>query len=125
MQYILFFFLIICSSMFSKELQTFKLKDGTKIVGNILSEDDVVFEVETSLGLIQVEKKSIKKSGWKVFMNDGTVLVGNKISASENEIILNTDIGIFKIKKDDYFMAIPVLNNKIYFGLMFAVAIFT
>tara|TARA_B000000460_G_C21150508_1_gene236857 strand:+ start:161 stop:496 length:336 start_codon:yes stop_codon:yes gene_type:complete len=111
--------------MFSEETQTFKLKDGTKVIGTIISEDNLVFEVETSLGLVQIEKKSIKKSQWKVFMNDGTVLVGNKMSASENEMILNTDIGVFKIKKDDYFIAIPILNNKIYFGLMFVVAIFT
>ena len=49
-----------------------------------------IFEVETEFGLVQIEKKDIKKYQCKVFMNDGNILVGSKISSSENVGILTS-----------------------------------
>ncbi len=123
MKYILFSFLFLISTLFSENLQTFRLNDGTKIMGTILSEDDSVFEIETSLGIIQVEKRDIKKSKWKFFMNDGTILVGNKVSESETEVIIDTDMGVFKIKKEGYFLTMPIIGERILLGIMFAVSI--
>ena len=57
-------------------------------------------------------------------MNDGTILVGNKVSDSDTEVIIDADIGIFKIKKENYYLSIPIIDDRIYLGLMFAVAIF-
>ena len=87
------------------------------------SEHKNMFEIETDFGIVQIEKDNIKQFKCKVFMNNGNILVGNKISSSKNELILNTDIGVFKIKKDDYFLCIPSINNNIYIGLMFLIAI--
>ena len=112
------------SIFFSKDSQIFKLEDGTKITGKIISEENDIFEVETEFGLVQIEKKDIKKYQCKVFMNNGNILVGSKISSSENELILDTDMGVFKIKKDDYFLCIPSIRSDIYFVLMFVIAIF-
>ena len=123
MKYILFSFLFLISTLFSENLQTFRLNDGTKIMGTILSEDDSVFEIETSLGIIQVEKRDIKKSKWKFFMNDGTILVGNKVSESETEVIIDTDMGVFKIKKEGYFLTMPIIGERILLGIMFAVSV--
>jgi len=100
------------------------MEDGTKIIGTVISENDTVFEIETSFGIVQVEKRDIKKSKWKFFMNDGTILVGNRVSDSDTEVIINADIGVFKIKKEDYFLTIPILSDRIYLALMFAIAIF-
>jgi hypothetical protein len=125
MKYILFSFLFLISTLLSESLQTFKMEDGTKIIGTIISENDSVFEIETSLGIIQIEKKDIKKSKWKFFMNNGTILVGNKVSVSDTEVIIDADIGIFKIKREDYFLAIPILNDKLYLIFMFAIALLT
>ena len=124
MNYIYFIFLLLTSALFSDSLQTFKMEDGTKILGTIISENDSVFEIETTLGIVQIEKRDIKKSKWKFFMTDGNILVGNKISYSDTEVIIDADIGIFKIKKKDYFLSLPVINDRIYLTLMFAVAIF-
>ena len=124
MKYILFSLLFLFSSLFSQDIQTFRMEDGTKIIGTIISENDAVFEIETYLGIVQIEKRDIKKSKWKFFMNDGTILVGNKVSQSDTEVIINADIGVFKIKKEDYFLTLPILSDKIYLGLMFAIAIF-
>lgn len=122
-QIVLLIFLFL-SIFFSKDLQTFKLENGTKISGKLISEENDIFEVETEFGLVQIEKKDIKKYQCKVFMNDGNILVGSKISSSENELILDTDIGVFKVNKDDYFLCIPKIKSDIYFVLMFIIAIF-
>ena len=124
MKYILFSLLFLFSYLFPQDVQTFRMEDGTKIIGTILSENDTVFEIETALGIVQIEKRDIKKSKWKFFMNDGTILVGNKVSDSDTEVIIDADIGVFKIKKDNYYLSIPVIDDRIYLGLMFAVAIF-
>ena len=115
---------LFLSAFFAKDLQTFKLENGTKITGKVISEENEIFEVETEFGLVQIEKKDIKKYQYKVFMNNGNILVGSKISSSENELILDTDMGVFKIKKDDYFLCIPRIKSNIYFSLMFIIAIF-
>jgi len=117
----IFSFLII---LFSQEEHSFKLQDGSKITGHIISEDDNVYEVDTKLGLVQIEKKDIKNFECMFFMNDGNILVGSKVSASENEIILSTDLGVFKIKKDDYFLWLPKFSNEGYIALMFLIALF-
>ena len=123
MKHILFSFIFLISTLFSENLQTFRLNDGTKIIGTILSENDSVFEIETSLGIIQVEKRDIKKSKWKFFMNDGTILVGNKVSESEIEVIIEADMGVFKIKKENYFLTMPILSERILLVVMFAVSV--
>lgn len=117
----IFSFLII---LFSQEEHSFKLQDGSKIIGHIISEDDNVYEVDTKLGLVQIEKKDIKNFECMFFMNDGNILVGSKVSSSENEIILSTDLGVFKIKKDDYFLWLPKFSNEGYITLMFLIALF-
>ena len=115
---------LFLSAFFAKDLQTFKLEDGTKITGKVISGENEIFEVETEFGLVQIEKKDIKEYQCKVFMNNGNILIGSKISSSENELILDTDMGVFKIKKEDYFLCIPKIKSDIYFGLMFIIAIF-
>jgi len=124
MKYKIFFLLSFLGILFSQEQHSFKLEDGTKISGYIVSEDDNLYEVDTKLGLIQVEKKDIKKFQCIFFMNDGNILVGSKVSSSENEIILSTDLGVFKIQKEDYFLWLPKFNNEGYIALMFLIAIF-
>ena len=123
MKYKILFIFSFLTILFSQEEHTFKLQDGNKITGYIISEDDSVYEVDTKLGLVQIEKKDIKKFECMFFMNDGNILVGSKVSSSKNEIILSTDLGVFKIKKEDYFLWIPKFSNEGYISLMFLVAI--
>ena len=120
---ILLFSVCISNFIFCEDLQVFKLKNGTKIKGEIASENDLYYEINSRFGLIQIAKKDIKKMECKVFLNDGNIIVGSKISFSKEHIILDTEIGVFKIDKDDYYLCIPNINNNIYFILMFVVAI--
>ena len=123
MKYKIFFLFSFFVILFSQEQHVFKLEDGTKISGYIISEDDSLYEVDTKLGLIQIEKKDIKNFQCIFFMNDGNILVGSKVSSSENEIILNTDLGVFKIQKEDYFLWLPKFSNESYIALMFMIAL--
>lgn len=124
MKYKILFFLIMFCALISQEQQTFKLEDGTKITGLIISEEEDFFEIETDLGLVQIHKKDIKQFECIFFMNNGNILVGSKVSSSDNEIILSTDMGVFKIKKEDYFLWLPKISNEVYISLMFLIAIF-
>ena len=124
MKHILFSFLFLVSALFSENLQTFRMEDGTKIIGTILSENDSIFEIETSLGVVQIEKKDIKKSKWKFYMNDGAILVGHRVAGSDTEVIIDTDMGVFKIQKEDYYFTVPIFDDRFYLGIMFAIAIF-
>ena len=123
MKFKILFFLMFISILFSDNSQTFKLQDGTKIIGVIISESDSMFEVDTKLGIIQILKKDIKKRQYKVFLNDGNILIGNKISSSKEKLILDTDMGVFRINKEDYFLCIPSIKNDIFFIIMFFIAI--
>ena len=122
MKYQFLFIFISASLLFSQEEHTFKLESGTKIKGIIVSEDDSIFEVDTEFGLIQIEKKDIKKNEYKIYLKSWNVLTGNKISDSDNEFIIDTQLGVFRLNKDDYYIAIPSIHNDIYLVIMCIIA---
>ena len=119
---IIFIFSFFCIIL-SDEKHSFRLEDGSKVIGYIVSEDENIYELDTKFGLVQIEKKDIKKFECIYFLNDGNILVGDKVSSSDSEVILNTDIGVFKINKDDYFLWLPKFNNEAYIAMMFLIAI--
>ena len=123
MKFKILFFIMFISILVSDNSQTFKLQNGTKITGVIISESDSMFEVDTKLGIIQIFKKDIKKQQCRVFLNDGNILIGHKISSSKEKLILDTDMGIFKINKEDYFLCIPNIKNEVFFIMMFFITI--
>ena len=118
MKYQILFVFIGLSFLFSKEQHTFKLQNGTKIKGIITLEDDFIFEVDTEFGLVQIEKKDVKKNEYKIYLKSGNILTGNKVSSSENEFIIDTELGVFKISKDDYYIAIPSIHNDFFLVVM-------
>lgn len=105
--------------IFSEDLQVFKLKNGTKIKGEIVLENDSFYEIDSRFGLVQIDKKDIKKMECRVFLNDGNIMVGSKISSSDQQIILDTEMGVFKIKKEDYFLCLPSIRSDIFLPLSF------
>ena len=115
--------ILISTLFFAKEEHSFKLKNGSKIIGTIVSENDEIYELDTNMGLIQISKKDIKRFECLFFMNDGNILAGKRVSSSENEIILDTEIGVFKMDKTDYYLWLPKLSNQTYTSLMFLIAI--
>ena len=118
MKYQILFIFISVSFLFSEEKHTFKLQNGTKIKGIITLEDDFIFEVDTEFGLVQIEKKDIKKNEYKIYLKSGNILTGNKVSSSNNEFIIDTELGVFKIKNDDFYFAMPSIHNDIFLVIM-------
>ena len=114
---ILLFYLCIGTLCFSKDLQVFKLKNGTKIKGEIIAENDSSYEIDSRFGLVQIEKKDIKRTECRVFLTDGNIMIGSKVSSSDDQIILDTEMGVFKIKKEDYFLCVPSLRRDVFFPL--------
>ena len=93
------------------------MKNGTKIKGEIISENDSFYEIDSRFGLVHIDKKDIKKMECRIFLSDGNIMVGSKISSSDEEIILDTEMGIFKIKKEDYFLCLPSIRSDIFLPL--------
>mgnify|MGYP001372162522 CR=1 FL=1 len=114
---ILLFSICIGNFIFSEDLQVFKLKNGTKIKGEIVLENESYYEIDSRFGLIQVDKKDIKKMECRIFLTDGNIMIGSKISSSDKQIILDTEMGIFKIKKEDYFLCLPSIRSDIFLPL--------
>lgn len=123
MKYQILLIIIGLSFIFSKEEHIFKLQNGSKIKGIIMSEDDFIFEVDTEFGLIQIEKKDVRKNQYKIYLKSWNILTGNKISESQNEFIIDTELGVFRIDKDDYYIAAPSIHNDIFLVLMCMAAI--
>ena len=74
--------ILISTLFFAKEEHSFKLKNGSKIIGTIVSENDEIYELDTNMGLIQISKKDIKRFECLFFMNDGNILAGKRVSSS-------------------------------------------
>tara|TARA_Y100000741_G_C18142311_1_gene513640 strand:- start:385 stop:768 length:384 start_codon:yes stop_codon:yes gene_type:complete len=123
MKYSILFIFIISSILFSKEEHTFKLHNGTKIKGTVTFEDESIFEVDSEFGLVQIDKRNIKKNEYKIYLKSWNVLTGSKISDSENEFIIDTQLGTFTISKDDYYLAIPSIHNDTYLVTMFIITV--
>ena len=92
--------LILATLVFSQsaESQSFKLKDGTVVVGTIQNETDIEIEVLTKFGLVKINKSSLIQTQYEVKLNSGETLIGTKVD-NGNSIILNTSIGELTIQK--------------------------
>ena len=59
MKYYFSIIVIIIASLFAQE-QTFKLKDGTVIIGKVQEETDLTMQVETKFGIVTISKNELK-----------------------------------------------------------------
>jgi len=94
--------LILANLIFSQsdDNQSFKLKDGSVVVGTIQNETDTEIEVLTKFGLVKINKSSLIQTQYEVKLNSGETLIGTKVD-NGNSIILNTSIGELTIQKSD------------------------
>jgi len=94
--------LILANLIFSQsdDNQSFKLKDGSVVVGTIQNETDTEIEVLTKFGLVEINKSFLIQTQYEVKLNSGETLIGTKVD-NGNSIILNTSIGELTIQKSD------------------------
>ena len=98
---ILVIILICCSNFVNAQDQTFKLKDGTIIVGSIKQETESDIEVQTKFGIVTINKSELILTEYIVKLQSGETLVGIKMEEDSETIKLKTQMGVLTIQKSD------------------------
>jgi len=111
MKYFYYILLLNTCLLFSQE-QTFQLKDGTKIVGEIQSETETTFNVITKFGTITIDKNEILKTQHQVKLNTGETLIGEIINENQETIILKTKMGELTLPNSDILNIEEILDPK-------------
>ncbi len=108
-----FYYILLLNTclLFSQE-QTFQLKDGTKIVGEIQSETDTTFNVITKFGTITIDKNEILKTQHQVKLNTGETFIGEIINENPETIILKTKMGELTFPNSDILNIEEILDPK-------------
>ena len=91
---------ILIALLFAQE-QTFKLKDGSKIVGEIVEETETSLSVLTKFGLITIDKNEILKTQFQVELKTGETFIGEIVTETKEGIILKTKMGELTLPNTD------------------------
>ena len=94
-------FIISISNFVNAQDQTFKLKDGTIIVGFIKQETESDIEVQTKFGIVTINKSELILTEYIVKLQSGETLVGIKMEEDSETIKLKTQMGVLTIQKSD------------------------
>ena len=70
----------------SNEEQSFKMKDGTIIVGSIQEETDTFFIIDTKYGTVTLNKDELVQTEYEIKLKSGESFRGIKISETEISI---------------------------------------
>jgi len=92
--------LIIFTSLFAQE-QTFKLQDGTVIVGSVQEETETTYIIETKYGSVTLNKNELVQTEYEIKLNSGETFSGTKLSETDTSIQLKTKVGVLNIEKTD------------------------
>ena len=92
--------LLFIASLFAQE-QTFKLQDGTIIVGAIQEETETTYIIETKYGSVTLNKDELVQTEYEIKLNSGETFSGIKLSETDTSIQLKTKLGILNIAKSD------------------------
>jgi len=95
--------LVLANLIFSQsgENQSFKLKDGSMVVGTIQNETDTEIEVLTKFGLVKINKSFLIKTQYEVKLQSGETLIGTKFGETDQSITLITSMGTLTIQRSD------------------------
>ena len=93
MKYYFGILLIVFASLFAQE-RTFKLKDGTVIVGSIQEETESNYIIKTKYGSITLIKDKIIQTEYEIKLKTGETFSGVKTSETDVTIELKTRMGI-------------------------------
>ncbi|SVD92232.1 uncharacterized protein METZ01_LOCUS445086, partial [marine metagenome] len=92
--------LFITISLFAQE-QTFKLQDGTIIVGSIQEETEITYIIQTKYGSVTLNKDELVQTAYEIKLNSGETFSGIKLSETDIFIQLKTKVGVLNIDKSD------------------------
>ena len=100
MKYYYVFLLLLTISLFAQE-QTFKLQDGTVIVGSVQEETETTYIIETKYGSVTLNKNELVQTEYEIKLNSGEIFSGIKLSETDTSIQLKTKVGVLNIEKTD------------------------
>ena len=92
--------LIIFASLFAQE-QTFKLQDGTVIVGSVQEETETIYIIITKYGSVTLNKDELVRTEYEIKLKTGETFSGIKLSETDIVIKLKTKLGVLDIEKSD------------------------
>ena len=92
--------LIIFASLFAQE-QTFKLQDGTVVVGSVQEETETTFIIQTKYGSVTLNKDELVRTEYEIKLKTGETFSGIKLSETDIVIKLDTKLGVLDIEKSD------------------------
>lgn len=84
-----------------KTERTIQLKNGDKITGAVLSDNDTLIVLKTSFGEVTIQKSDIKLQSITLFLKDGSILSGEILSRDDQHFSLHTSYGIVVIDKEN------------------------
>ena len=92
--------LFISAPLFAQE-QTFKLQDGTVIVGSVQEETETTYIIVTKYGSVTLNKNELVQTEYEIKLNSGETFSGTKLSETDTSIQLKTKVGVLNIEKTD------------------------
>ena len=106
--------LILANLIFSQsgENQSFKLKDGSVVVGTIQNETDTEIDILTKFGLVVINKSFLIQTKHKVKLNTGETFIGEIINENSETIILKTKMGELTLPNSDILNIEEILDPK-------------
>ena len=106
--------LILANLIFSQsgENQSFKLKDGSVVVGTIQNETDTEIEILTKIGLVVINKSFLIQTQHQVKLNTGETFIGEIINENPETIILKTKMGELTLPNSDILNIEEILDPK-------------
>ena len=85
----------------SGENQSFKLQDGTVIIGLVTEETETTYIIETKYGSVTLNKNELVQTEYEIKLNSGEIFSGIKLSETDTSIQLKTKVGVLNIEKTD------------------------
>ena len=106
--------LILATLVFSQsgENQSFKLKDGSVVVGTIQNKTDTEIEILTKFGLVVINKSFLIQTQHRVKLNTGETFIGEIINENQDTIILKTKMGELTLPNSDILNIEEILDPK-------------
>jgi len=96
----LFYLSIIFSFLIAQD-QTFKLQDGTIIVGSVIEETKTNYKIKTKYGEVNINKDDLVLTQYEIKLKTGETFSGIKLSETDTSIKLQTKLGELDFNKSD------------------------
>lgn len=95
------FFLFFIGPVHAAEssMQQFHLKDGSTLRGQVLSETEDSYVIQTTFGEVTLKKTDLRNRYIRLVLKDTTVLIGKLLDDNE-QFVVEAAMGVVKIERD-------------------------